>query len=338
MYEDGQVTRAKPGLVVDENMSYSGPMNTQARPRAILIAGPTASGKSAFAMAVARARGGVVINADSMQVYSELRVLTARPSADDEASVPHRLFGHVSVSEPYSVARWLDEVSAEIAAAEAEGLLPVITGGTGLYFKALLEGLSPIPPIPEDIRSHWRAAGETWCAQDLHAELVRRDARAAAKIPPSDRQRMVRALEVIAATGRSLAEWQAVGGRPVLDAASAAQVVVARPREELYERAERRFRQMIGEGALDEVRLVRDLQLDPALPAARALGLAPLLAHVAGEMTLEEAVATSVRDTRHYIKRQATWLRRYMISWISFSAQEMETQSATDFPILDFIR
>lgn len=313
-------------------------MNTVRRPRAILIAGPTASGKSAFAMAVARARGGVVINADSMQVYGELRVLTARPSRGDEASIPHRLFGHVSVREPYSVARWLEEVSAEIAAAEAEGLLPVITGGTGLYFKALLEGLSPIPPIPEDIRVHWRAAGETWRAQDLHAELVRRDVITAAMIRPSDRQRMVRALEVITATGRPLAEWQAVSGRPVIEAESAVKVVVTRPREELYQRAESRFRQMISEGALDEACLVRDMQLGPALPAARALGLAPLLAHVAGQMPLDEAVATAVRDTRHYVKRQTTWLRRNMISWNSLNAQDIERHGATDFPILDFIR
>lgn len=310
-------------------------MSTPRRPRAILIAGPTASGKSAFAIALARAKAGVIINADSMQVYRELRVLTARPSAHEEAAVPHRLYGHVSVLEPYSVARWLDEVDVQIAAAEADGLLPIIIGGTGLYFKALLDGLSPIPPIPDDVRAHWRAAGETWTAPDLHAELMRRDSVTGAQIRPSDRQRTVRALEVIAATGKPLAEWQAISGRPLIEAAHVAKLVVSRPRAELYERCERRFRQMIDEGALEEARQIREMQLDPALPACRALGLSALLAHVAGQMPLEEAIEMAVRDTRHYIKRQETWLRRYMIAWNNVSAQEMETEAATDFPIID---
>lgn len=309
-------------------------MSTQRRPRAILIAGPTASGKSAFAIAAARAMGGVVINADSMQVYRELRVLTARPSEADEAAVPHRLFGHVSVRKPYSVARWLDEVEAEIAAAEACNLLPVIVGGTGLYFKALLEGLSPVPQIPDEVRADWRAAGDTWKAEDLHAELVRRDPLTAGQIRPGDRQRTVRALEVITATGKPLAEWQAITGRPVLDGQHLAKVVIWRPREELYERSEHRFRLMIDDGGLEEAHCIGDMQLDPALPAARALGLAPLLALRAGEISLEEAITIAVRDTRHYIKRQSTWLRRYMIAWNKVSTQEMKRQCATDFPIL----
>ncbi|MGD9671249.1 MAG: tRNA (adenosine(37)-N6)-dimethylallyltransferase MiaA [Hyphomicrobiaceae bacterium] len=311
-------------------------MSTQRRPRAILIAGPTASGKSAIAIAAAQAWGGVVINADSMQVYRELCVLTARPSQADEACVPHRLYGHVSVREPYSVARWLDQARAEISAAEAGGLLPVITGGTGLYFKALLEGLSPVPPIPEDVRAHWRAAGATWSAGELHAELKRADPQTAAQIRAGDRQRIVRALEVLTATGKPLVEWQAIGGSPALDAESVAKIVISRPREELYERCEIRFRRMIDEGALDEARLVGEMQLDPALPAARALGLSPLIAHVAGELLLEEAVAIAVRDTRHYIKRQLTWLRRYMIAWNWKTTQEMETQVATNFSNLYF--
>lgn len=290
-------------------------MNSKRRPRALLIAGPTASGKSAFAIAAAHAENGVVINADSMQVYRELRVLTARPTTAEEASVPHQLFGHVGVTEPYSVARWIDEVAAEIAATEAKGLWPIIVGGTGLYFKALLEGLSPVPPIPEDVRAHWRSAGETWPAETLHAELVRRDPLTAAQLRSSDRQRVVRALEVIAATGTPLAEWQAIKGKPVLVADDVTKIVISRPRQELYERCEQRFRQMIEEGALDEARIAMEMQLDPALPAARALGLAPLLAHVAGEIPLDEAIATAVRDTRHYIKRQQTWIKRHMISW-----------------------
>lgn len=311
-------------------------MNTQRRPRALLIAGPTASGKSAFAIAAARANDGVVINADSMQVYRELRVLTARPSEADEACVPHRMFGHVSAREHYSVARWLDEVTAEIAAAEERGQLPVIVGGTGLYFKALLEGLSPVPPIPDEVRADWRAAGDTWKAEDLHAELVRRDPLTAAQLRPSDRQRTVRALEVITATGKPLAEWQAIEGKAVLDAGDVAKIVISRPREELYERCEYRFRQMIDEGAINEVRFVGDMQLDPSLPASRALGLAPLLAHVAGEIALDEAIKTSVQDTRRYIKRQQTWLRRYMIAWNEYFTQQTESNIAYGFPNIQF--
>lgn len=206
-------------------------------------------------------------------------------------------------------------MSEEIAAAEAVGLLPVIVGGTGLYFKALLEGLSPVPPIPVDVRGHWRMAGETWSAADLHAELTRRDPLTAAQIRASDRQRTVRALEVIEATGTPLAKWHAQKGAAVLDDDDVAKIVIARTREDLYERCDRRFQQMLDEGALEEAERMRGMQLDPALPASRALGLAPLMAQVAGEITLEEAIAASVRDTRHYIKRQRTWLRRHMITW-----------------------
>jgi tRNA dimethylallyltransferase len=290
-------------------------MSTQTRPKAILIAGPTASGKSALALDIARARGGVIINADSMQVYAEMQVLTARPSIAEEAVVPHRLYGHVSAAEPYSVARWLDEVAREIANAVSAGALPVIVGGTGLYFKALLEGLSPVPPIPQEVRDHWREAGLAMPATELHAELRRRDAETAALLRTSDRQRIVRALEVFEATGRSLAQWQKVKGRPVLEADDAAKMVVTRPRGELYERASRRFRLMLDEGALQEAEQMARMQLSPALPAMRALGLQPLIGFAKGELTREAAIAASERDTRHYIKRQETWCRRYMMSW-----------------------
>ena len=291
------------------------------RPRAVLIAGPTASGKSALALDIARRFGGVVINADSMQVYGELRVLTARPDAAEEAAAPHRLYGHVPAARGYSVAQWLQDVGRELRAAEVAGLLPIIVGGTGLYFKALTEGLSPVPEIPEAIRTRWRAAGETEPAAALHRLLAERDAETAAALLPGDAQRIVRALEVLEATGRPLAEWQRVPGTPILDAGRTARFVVSIDRAALYARADSRFRLMVDTGALDEVRGLMALRLDTALPAMRALGVAPLARHLAGELALADAIEQGQRDTRHYIKRQLTWLRRYMITWKQISAQ-----------------
>ncbi|MCB1519120.1 MAG: tRNA (adenosine(37)-N6)-dimethylallyltransferase MiaA [Hyphomicrobiaceae bacterium] len=311
-------------------------MSRPQRPAAILIAGPTASGKSGIALAIAKARGGVVINADSMQVYRELRILTARPSRADEAAAPHRLYGHISASEPYSVARWLADVAVEIDSARSANLLPIIVGGTGLYFKALLEGLSPVPEIPREVRERWRAAGATLPAADLHAELSNRDRETAAALRPSDRQRLVRALEVIEATGTPLVAWHRIKGQPLLALADVAALVVERPREELYRRSDARFRAMVAEGALDEARHVRDMALSPELPASRALGLAPLIDHLDGRLTIDAATAVAAADTRHYIKRQATWLRRHMIAWRSVAAQEMETQLSDIFSFSDF--
>lgn len=310
-------------------------MSSKRRPKALLIAGPTASGKSAFSLGLARSRGGVVINANSMQVYRDMRILTARPPPAEEALVPHRLYGHVSAFEPYSVARWLDEVAREISSAEAAGLLPIIIGGTGLYFKALLEGLSPVPPIPDAVRGHWRAAGSTMSADALYAALLERDPLTAGQLRRSDRQRLVRALEVYEATGKPLAQWQQVKGTPLLSAGDVVKLVIARDREELYERSARRFDLMLEQGALEEADRMRQLQLSPGQPAARALGLAPLMAFLSGEMTRDEAVASAKRDTRHYIKRQMTWLRRYMISWNWLSTQEMQSQADNCFPIID---
>ncbi len=296
-------------------------MSTRRAPKAILIAGPTSSGKSALALDVARARRGVIINADSMQVYAEMRVLTARPTVEEEAALPHRLYGHVSAAEPYSVARWLEEVEREIDKVTSNGELPIIVGGTGLYFKALLEGLSPVPPIPQEVRDRWRDAGTSMPPTELFAELQRRDAETAAQLRPSDRQRIVRALEVIEATGRPLVRWQQIKGRPVLTEDDVAKFVVTRARSELYERAGRRFRQMLEEGAMAEAERMAQMQLAPALPAMRALGLQPLIDLLSAKVSREAAIESAERDTRHFIKRQLTWLRRYMISWIAISAQ-----------------
>lgn len=285
------------------------------RPAAVLIAGPTASGKSALALAIARRANGVVINADSMQVYAELSVLTARPGPADEAAAPHRLYGHVPAARAYSVAEWLKDAAREIAAARDAGLLAIVTGGTGLYFKALTQGLSPIPQIAPEIRARWREAGAAESAPTLHRVLAERDPETAAALRPSDRQRIVRALEVVEATGRPLSAWQRLPGVPVLALAETLPLVVGGDRAALYTRADARFARMVQQGALAEVEALMDLRLDRALPAMRALGVAPLARHLAGEIRLEDAVALGQQDTRHYIRRQLTWLRRHMISW-----------------------
>ena len=307
--------------------------------RPVLIAGPTASGKSALAMALAEHGGGVVINADSMQVYRDLQVLTARPSPADEAAVPHRLYGHVPAQQAYSVARWLDDVSAVIAEVEAAGKTAIITGGTGLYFKALLEGLSPVPQIPPEVRARWRQfAHEHSMAgtpEALFQELQRRDPVMAARLAPTDRQRLTRALEVIDGTGRSLADWQTVPGRPRLRKADCRCLVVLPPRDVLRARCDERFDRMIAQGALAEVRDLLALGLPDNTPVMRALGVGPLAAHLKGVNTLEEAVACAKADTRQYVKRQETWIRRNMISWRRIDFSNLEKNIASILPMFD---
>jgi tRNA dimethylallyltransferase len=277
--------------------------------RALLIAGPTASGKSALALDLARRWNGVIINADALQVYRPLRILTARPLPEEEAAAPHRLYGHIGAATRYSVARWLDEVRAELHQAWEQGRYPIITGGTGLYFRALERGLAPIPDIPEEIRERWRSF-----AGDLHAELWRRDPAMAARLMPGDRQRLIRALEVVEATGRSLHAWQSQGkDESLLDGVAVERIYMEVPRDELYDRAELRFDQMLKAGALEEARALKDA--DPALPLMKALGLPELIAHVRGEITLEEAAARAKTATRNYIKRQLTWWRGQMHHW-----------------------
>lgn len=294
------------------------------RPAPILIAGPTASGKSALALAIAEHIGGVIINADSMQVYRELQILTARPSPEEEARVPHALYGFVSAAEAYSAGRFVVDVADALVSARQAGQRPVIVGGTGLYFKALLEGLSPIPSIDVAIREHWRAEADRRGAAELHRELARQDARMAERLAPSDTQRIVRALEVIEQTGRSLADWQQLPGVPVINPANSVKLLVTLDREDLHARAGVRLERMIASGALDEVRALEALQLDPDLPAMRAIGVRPLLAVIRGEASIEAAVVEAKAETRQYIKRQETWARRNMISWKSINTKYME--------------
>jgi tRNA dimethylallyltransferase len=283
--------------------------------RAILIAGPTAAGKSAMALELARRHGGVVVNADSMQVYSELRILTARPGEREMADVPHALYGHVAAADAYSVGRWLADATVVLQAAWSEGRLPIVVGGTGLYFKALMEGLSPIPEIAADIRAHWRQEALRLGPEALYRLLTARDPATAARLRPSDPQRLTRALEVLEATGRPLSAWQQEKGEPLLREEETQRHVLAPPRSVLVERTDARLDRMIAAGALDEVRRLAGLGLARDLPAMRAVGVLPLIAAVEGRLGLAEAIARAKLDTRQYIKRQETWLRRNMISW-----------------------
>ena len=277
--------------------------------RALLIAGPTASGKSALALDLARKWNGVIVNADALQVYAPLRILSARPLAQEEALVPHRLYGHLGGTTPYSVAAWLEEAKRELAAAWEQGLLPIVTGGTGLYFRALERGLAPVPQVPDEIRNRWRNF-----AGDLHGELWRRDPAMATRLLPSDRQRLARALEVIEATGRSLLDWQAEGHTQApLAGIGIERIVMEVPRDELYQRAELRFDRMLRAGALEEARAVMDI--DQKLPMMKAIGVPELLAHLRGEIPLAEAAAQAKTATRNYIKRQLTWWRGQMPRW-----------------------
>lgn len=285
---------------------------------AILIAGPTASGKSALAIRLAERFGGIVINADSMQVYRDLRIITARPTPDEEARVPHELFGHVDAAINYSAGHWISDVKMAIAAALAQGRTLVIAGGTGLYFKALLQGLSDIPPVPDEVRQGVRARADGRETPDLHTELTVCDPVTAARLKPNDRQRILRALEVHAATGRSLASFQSQRGAPVLDAGRCRAIFLAPERSLLYGRIDARFEAMIAGGAMEEVAALGQRALDPALPAMRAHGVPGLLAYLGGEISLAEAIARGKLDTRHYAKRQFTWFRHQLpeFEWI----------------------
>lgn len=303
--------------------------------RPVLIAGPTASGKSALAMAIAERSGGAIINADSMQVYRELRILTARPSPEDEARVPHALYGSVPASEAYSAGRFVRDAAAAVAEARGEGRRPVIVGGTGLYFKALLEGLSPIPDIDPNVRAHWRGEGERLGAVALHGELAKRDPVMAARLASSDLQRIVRALEVIQSTGQSLSHWQSLRGEPVIAQNEAVCLLVSGERAELHARADARFERMMRSGAVEEVRALSELQLDADLPAMRAIGVRPLLRLLQGEGTVEEAVELAKAETRQYIKRQETWLKRHMIAWKPVSAKETTSSARDIFAFID---
>jgi len=275
----------------------------------LVIAGPTGSGKTALALDLAVAFSGTVINADSMQVYEDLRVLTARPNADEEAAAPHKLFGVLPASSPCSVGRWLEMAVAEIEVAWGQGRLPILAGGTGMYLKALSEGLAAIPDIAAEIIDDTRALFERLGGAAFKEELAKLDPDGAAKLPPGDRQRLERLMAVAKATGKPLAHWQAQQSPgPAVDARFAT-IALIPAREDLYAATDRRFDAMMTGGALDEVRGLLAQNLDPALPAMKALGVPELGRHLAGLLTLEEAAAAARQATRNFAKRQLTWLR-----------------------------
>ncbi len=279
-------------------------------PEFILIAGPTASGKSALALEIAVAGGGVIINADSMQVYRDLHVLTARPTPDEAQRAPHRLFGTVDGANNFSVGKWLDAVCAIIESTPQRPL--IFVGGTGLYFKALTQGLSDIPAVPPEVRARLRRAAEGREPQALHAILAARDPLTAARVRPSDPQRVLRALEVLEGTGRPLASFWDARGTPLLAPGSWRGVFLDIDRVDLSARIAARFETMMENGALDEVRALAARHLDPALPVMRAHGVPGLIECLRGVCSRKEAIERGITDTRHYAKRQVTFARHQL--------------------------
>ena len=278
----------------------------------MLIAGPTASGKSALALELAQTTGGVVINTNSMQVYRDLRIITARPTPEEEARVPHRLYGHVDASVNFSAGAWVTDAAKVLAEVRAERRLPIFVGGSGLYFKALTRGLSAVPPIPAEVRDAVRARLERDGVEALHAELALRDPASAERLKPRDRTRIARALEVIEATGRALTDWHREGLPPLLPPGEFSALFLAPERDQLYARIDARFDAMLAAGALDEVAALASRKLDPLLPAMKAHGVPALIRHLNGEITRDQAAEIGRADTRHYAKRQFTWFRHQL--------------------------
>ena len=303
--------------------------------RAILIAGPTAAGKSQLALNLAERLGGTVINADSMQVYRELRILTGRPTPEEEARAPHALYGFVGGAEAYSAGRYAADAARAIEEARGRGRVPIIAGGTGLYFKALLQGLSPVPPIDPGVRARWRSAAIERSAPELHAVLAEKDPGMAARLMPADRQRIVRALEVLESTGRSLADWQGQPGKPVLAEQETVRLLVLPDRSVLGQSIDARFDAMLAAGALDELRRLLALGLSEELPIMRALGVAALASHVTGKVGLEAAADRAKAETRQYAKRQLTWLKSNMVAWRIAYTQDMERINLDILPFID---
>ncbi len=305
------------------------------------MAGPTASGKSALALELAEAFDGAIINADAMQVYRELEVLTARPDAAASARAPHRLYGVLPGAEPCSAGRWRDLALAEIAEAVAAGRLPIVVGGTGLYLRALARGLAPLPPVPAAQRRAARERHRELGGAAFHAALAARDPATAARLEPGDSQRLIRAWEVLEATGRPISAWQAEeSGAAALYRFHC--IALRPPRDALYAACDRRFLTMVEAGALEEVRALLALGLDPELPVMKALGVAELAAHLDAALPLETAIARAQQATRRYAKRQMTWLRTQLprdfssnqVSPIAIEAQFSESLRQEIFTII----
>jgi tRNA dimethylallyltransferase len=289
--------------------------------RPILIAGPTASGKSGLALALAERLGGGVINADALQVYANWRVLTARPTVEEEARAPHRLYGHLPATAAYSVGDWLRDIAATLDACRAESLRPIIVGGTGLNFKALTEGLAEIPPIPQEVRARAEVDFEALGLAAFAARLAEADPESFAVIDARNPARLRRAWEVLAATGEGMATWRARTPAPLIPLANAIPVLLIPDRAALYARSDARFAAMLATGALEEAGAA--MSLPPDAPALKALGAADLIAHLRGEITLDEASERASTATRNYAKRQLTWFRNQMTGWPAFPTSEM---------------
>lgn len=287
--------------------------------RAILIAGPTASGKSSLGLTLAQKHHGTIINADSMQVYRDLRILSARPSRDEESLVPHLLQGHVDGMINYSVGHWLKDFEGALAEVTAQGRLPIVVGGTGMYFKALTQGLSEIPNVSEAVRAQVRHEGEGVDPAILHARLASLDPVMAARLRPTDPQRILRALEVFVQTGRSLASFQAQKRAPMLDISTCQAMFLSPAREVLARNINQRFDAMVANGALAEVAQLAQRGLDDKLPVVRALGVPQFMAHLRGEIDLPAAIERAKADTRAYARRQFTFARHQLPGFVPFS-------------------
>jgi tRNA dimethylallyltransferase len=295
------------------------------KPRIWLIAGPTASGKSALALRLARATGAEIVNADSMQLYRDLRLLSARPSPDEEAQAPHHLFGTVDAADGWSVGRWLRAATEVLAGVASRGRPAIVVGGTGLYFHALTHGLAEIPQVPAAARRDAEADYDRLSESAFRARLAVQDPAAAQRIAPGDRQRLVRAWEVYAATETALSDWQARGA-PALRPDAWTAVALEPPREALYARCDSRLAAMVEAGVLDEVAAFAARNLDPALPLMKAVGFRELAAHLRGEASLPDALAAAQQQTRNYAKRQTTWMRGQMADWPRLTEIDAEAQ------------
>jgi len=300
---------------------------------AILIHGPTASGKTDLSVALAKRLNGEVINADSMQVYSDLKVISARPTEAEMADVPHHLFGHVAASERYSTGRWLDAAETVVDDVLRRGKVPIVIGGTGLYHLALTEGLSEIPPVPEDIRADVAEIAKKGGAPALRDRLEAVDPDMASRLGAGDRQRLARALEVWLATGKSISSFQGSKSRPVLNPGEWMGIALTPPRARLYARIDRRFEGMLMEGAMEEARGLIKQDLDPELPAMKAHGIPWLLAYLRGELSAQAAAESAKRDTRRYAKRQFTWIGRQFPFWPRIPSMSLDDRMRVIFAL-----
>jgi tRNA dimethylallyltransferase len=302
-------------------MAHQARDNKSTPPAVFLIAGPTASGKSVLALDLAERLGGEIVNADALQIYRDLRLLSARPSAVDEARAPHHLYGEADGADGWSVGRWLKAASAVLADISARGRPAVVVGGTGLYMRALTQGLAEIPPVPLAVRQQTQARFDAVGEAAFREALAVVDPAAAERIAPGDRQRHSRAMEVYAASGRSISQWQA-DTPPTLPDGSWRGAVVDLDRAALYARCDARLTAAVKDGALEEVRQLVERGLDPSLPVMKAVGVRELAAHLEGRITLVEAVALAQRETRRYAKRQSTWLRNQTPDWPRLTSRE----------------